>query len=281
MQTVNFNIKQTDDNYWFYLQKSPGDLEKGDPLHSVLTWIIEQLVFAMFRLETDNEGNAYTMVIGERASRSFPSMEEAEKHAADRLLRVNIAGVFAKAREEGTQPEYVDLVETTTVTRTRWAELRTEFHYAQELVKMLRRLRDVTYDLSPPGVLGRAPEEVLFYLRQATRCFMYGLFEASVAICRACLDEALKKSLHSSKEGIRALMKEPKKTVKGTARGELDILISAAAEAEILDGPRKESARRIQNLGNTVMHDRPLLSEDQASRGLDDLRAVVDFLFAS
>ena len=76
-------------------------------------------------------------------------------------------------------------------------------------------------------------------------------------------------------------MKEPKKTDGGMARGKLDRLISAAASVQILDGPSKVSAHRIQNHGNIVMHNRPLLNEDEAKRDLDDLRTVVDFLFAA
>jgi hypothetical protein len=281
MYTVNFHVKQTGDAYWIYMQKSPGDLDKGDPLHTVLTWIIEQLNFAMFRTETDEEGEACTMIIGERASLSFRSMAEAEKHGSDRLLGVNIAEVLAKAREEGTQQEHVDLIEKATVTRTGWAELKTEFHYARELVKVLKRLREVTFDFSPPGILGRATEEVVFYLRQATRCFMYGLYESSVALCRACLEEALKAKPYASGQGIEALMKEPKKTEGGRTRGELERLISAAAGVMILDGPSKMLAHRIRDHGNTVMHDRPLLKESEAKQDLDDLRTVVHSLFAS
>jgi hypothetical protein len=145
---------------------------------------------------------------------------------------------------------------------------------------MLKRLRDVTFNFSAPGIHGRSPEEVVFYLREATRCFLYGLFEASVALCRACLEEALKAKLHATGQGIAALMKEPKKTDTGKARGELDRLISAAASVQILDGAFTLSARHIQNHGNTVMHHRPLLKEEEARLDLDDLRGVVDFLFA-
>jgi hypothetical protein len=281
MYTINFHVKQKDDTYWTYMQKSPGNIEKGEPLHRVLAWIIEQLSFEMFQTEIDEDGEICTLIIGEGAAPKFASMEEAEKHAQETLLRVNIAEVLAKAREEGTQQEHVNLVERTTVTRTGWAELRTEFHYARELVKMLERLRDVTFNFSAPGIHGRAPEEVVFYLREATRCFLYGLLEASVALCRACLEEALKSKLLANGQGIAALMKEPKKTDRGAARGELDRLIRAAAGIKILDGPHTLSADRIRSHGNLLMHDRPQLTEAEAKQDLDDLRGVVDFLFAS
>jgi hypothetical protein len=170
-------------------------------------------------------------------------------------------------------------VEEVTVTRTAWAELNTEFHYAVELVKVLKRLRDLTFDFSPPGIHGHAPEEAVFYLREATRCFLYGLFEASVALCRACLEEALDARLHASAQGIEALMREPKQ-IDGKKRGKLEVLIGAGTAAKILDCPLKDSASRIQKLGNTVMHDRRLLSEDEARDDLRDLRTVLNSLFA-
>jgi len=274
MRRVEFHIERTDDRYWIYVQKFPGDLEKGDPLHTVLTWIIEQLNFGMSRTQVDEEGDACTMIIGEGAAGIFASMEEAEKHGNDSLLRVNLAEVLARAREEGTGPEWVDLVEKATVTRTAWAELNTDFHYAHELVKVLGRLREVTFNLSPPAIIGRAPAEVVFYLRQATRCFLYGLY-------RACLEEALKAKLYASGRGIEALMNEPKKTDRGERRGELERLISAAAEIGIIDGPSRVLAHRIRNHGNILMHDRPLLKESEARQDLENLRTVVDFLFAS
>jgi len=281
MYTINFHIKQKGDTYWTYLQKSPGSIEKGDPLHTALKWIIEQLVFGMFRTEADEEGEICTLMVGEGAAPNFASMEDAEKHSQEVLLGVNLAEVLAKAREEGTQPEYVNLIEKATITRTGWAELKTEFHYARELVKMLKRLRDVTFNFSAPGIHGQAPEEVVFYLREATRCFLYGLLEASVALGRACLEEALKSKLLATGQGIAALMKEPKKTDRGAARGELDRLIRAAAGIKILDGPHTQLADRIRSHGNLLMHDRPQLTEAEAKQDLDDLRGVVDLLFAS
>lgn len=254
MRNITFHVKQTDDGYWTYIQKSPGDLAIGQPLYAVLQWIVEQLNFQMCRTETDEDGDIATLIIGEGASRHFASMENAEKQASGDLLRVNVASVLANAREQGTEPEHVALVEQATITRTAWAELNTEFHYAFQLVEVLKRLRGATFNYSPPGIHGRAPLEVVYYLREATRCFLYGLLEASVALCRACLEEALKTKLYTSAQGIEMLMKEPKKNDRGRPRGDLERLISAAAGIQLLDGPSRILADRIRNHGNTVMH---------------------------
>ena len=281
MRKIDYHITRQGEQHWAYLQKAPGNLLKGEPLYMALKWIIEQLNLSMYRTETDDDGDICTMIIGKGASSYSASLEEVKKHVEARLRSLNFAGLFAKAREEGSESQNVKLVEKATVTRTPWAELSTEFHYALELVDMLKRLRETTFDFSPPGILGRAPDEVIFYLRQATRCFLYGLFEASVALARACVEEALKARLESCGAGIAALMKETKKTAKGESRGELERLISVAATIEILDGPSKFAAHRIRQHGNKVLHGRPLLEEASARQNLDDLRVVLDRLFAS
>ena len=51
---------------------------------------------------------------------------------------MSIAGVLAKARERGVEPEHEELVEKAMRLVNENAKMNTEFHYAYELVDILR-----------------------------------------------------------------------------------------------------------------------------------------------
>ena len=123
------------------------------PLHSVLRWILDHLNAGCASFIGDGDDQpAHSVVLGQMASSDATSSEEAVKEVTKRLLAVNFAGIFAKARERGVEPEYEELVEKATRQTTENGKMNTEFHYAYELVKILELISDKTFVFEAPPI---------------------------------------------------------------------------------------------------------------------------------
>ena len=72
------------------------------------------------------------------------------------------------------------------------ALLNTELYYAFELIDILKRIRERSFVLEAPPILGRASSLTVSLLGEATRCHLFGFNRACVALCRACLEKSLK-----------------------------------------------------------------------------------------
>ena len=163
------------------------------PLYSVLRWILDHLNAgcASFIGEGDDQ-LAHSVVLGQMASSEASSAEEAVKEVTQRHLAVNFAGVFATARERGVEPEYEDLAEKAKLLATVNAKMNTDFHYAYQLVDILERISNKTSVLDAPPIVGRAGPQTMDLLQEATRCYLFGLHRACVAVCRTVLEDSLK-----------------------------------------------------------------------------------------
>jgi hypothetical protein len=127
----------------------------------MLLWIAQQLNFGCVRLETQDNGDVVSITIGRQAALPLASMEDAEAEAKLRLMSVNFAGVFARARESGIEPKHVPLADLVKRELTINGERNTEIHYAFELLKVLGRLNKKVFKLEPPPILGIAPSSVI------------------------------------------------------------------------------------------------------------------------
>jgi hypothetical protein len=257
-------VERTDDGFWTYLRRSPGELP-GTPLQAVLNWILEQLNFGHVEKQRDRLGDVVSMTIGRAASAGPSSDDEAVEHAKRRLLAVDVTGLMAGARESGIAPEHADLSRMVTQQSTDWSRRNTEFHYAFELIKVLARLNKKTFNLEAPPIMGLAPASVVSYLRESTRCWLYGFHGASVALGRACLEEALKARLPA------------RDTAKGTT---LEILINAAERRRILDDCMAKVAHAVRDTANKFLHGESI-SEKTSRETLDATRSLVEQIFSS
>jgi hypothetical protein len=139
-----------------YEQRSAGDPVSG-PLYPVLKWILEQLNLVNFELDIDEDKEVVGITLGRDAIPTFSSKDAAIKHAQSRFWAVNLAGVFAKAREEGVEPQFDGLSKKVTLNAKEGAYTNTELHYAFELVKVLGRIRKKTFILSAPPIRRKGP----------------------------------------------------------------------------------------------------------------------------
>lgn len=260
-QAIKIGIEKTEDGFWSYVQRSPGVLPET-PLFEFLTWILEQLNFGHFGYKFDDNGRVVSLKIGRDIPHSGTSLEDASENAKSRLLSVNIAGVMAVAREKGIEPEYETLSKEANLQITDGGRRNTEIHYAFELIKVLARLNKKTFKLEAPPIVGMAPRSVLAYLSEATRCWLYGFYGASVAMSRACLEASLKSALPS------------------LGLADLSTLIQRADTSGKLDGCMKNVAHSIRRTGNKFLHGDEI-SELESRDALDGIRSIVSFLFST
>ena len=146
-----------------------------------------------------------------------------------------------------------------------------DWWYSKEVLERLcgiaQRFRHVRPILV---VINRTPsQEVVFFLREATRCYLYGFFQASVAMTRSALENGLDQSLkgkfgHEADKALRDLKLHKK--------------INAASNYKLLTGPARVCANRVRIDGNQAVHDQPK-SESVALERLHDVRKVLNELF--
>jgi hypothetical protein len=262
--TVTVHVERTNQGFWTYLRRSAGELPVA-PVHSILGWVLEQLNFGHFEKQEDSSGDVVSMTIGRAAARA-PSGDAAIENAQTRLFAVNLNGLTAKARESGVAPEYAHVSKMVTQHSTDWGHRNTEFHYAFELVKVLARLNKKTFNLEAPPITGLAAASVVSYLSESTRCWLYGFHGASVALSRACLEEALK----------TRLLGQDERQYSPT----LESLIDRARQRRLLDDCMAGAADMVRVIGNKFLHGQSI-SEKESREVLDSTRSLVEQIFSS
>jgi hypothetical protein len=125
-------------------------------------------------------------------------------------------------------------------------------------------LNKKTFNLEAPPITGLAPASVVSYLRESTRCWLYGFHGASVALSRACLEDALKARLPA---GDRAT-------------SELKTLIEAANRRQLLDDCMAEVAHTVRKAANKFLHGQNITEKDSRET-LDATRSIVEQVFSS
>jgi hypothetical protein len=102
------------------------------------------------------------------------------------------------------------------------------------------------------------------YLREAVQTYVFGLPQASVALSRAALEQALKEKLGMQRSGDFIKFQD---------------LLKEARKCNILDGVMEKCARSVANAGDDVMHDRPT-DLPKALEVLDKLRGVLRHVYS-
>ena len=215
------------------------------PLYSVLRWILDQLNTASveFIAEEGDDSPAHTVVLG-RGAAHYASAAEAAEEIHKRSLAVSLAGVYASARERGVEPEHKEDHENAMRLANENAKMNTGFHYAYELVKILERISKQTFVFNAPPIAGRAAPQTLDLLQEATRCYLFGLHRACVAVCRTALEDSLRQRVPP-----QTLMEE-----EISETGELLRLINAAARAQVLPAELRDIAHGIRKRANDALH---------------------------
>ena len=210
-----------------------------------MKWLLEQLNFGNFESQRDSDGALVSMTIAKSGAPQDVSEDEVLEHAKRRLLAVNLAEVMAQGRESGIPPGLAQFSKTVKQQSTEWGHRNAEFHYAFELVKVLARLNKKTFNLEAPPITGLAPYGVVSYLRESTRCWLYGFHGASIALSRACVEDSLRSKLTEDENGSN-----------------LERLIDAARRRGLLDDCMAEVAHTVRRTANRYLHGKNITEKD-------------------
>jgi len=134
-------------------------------------------------------------------------------------------------------------------------------YYVRKFLKDAAKLVQRTMQLNTLPTKSVPSATVSFYIREATRCFVYGFWAASVALSRAALELGLKETV-ARKSGASAM------------RFELSELVDAAGKLRLADAAILSLAEQVRTNGNRVVHARAS-SKDEAWSTLTAARAVL------
>jgi hypothetical protein len=134
------------------------------------------------------------------------------------------------------------------------------------LVLEIPRMVARAIQLEPMSIAESPQADQNAYLREATRCYLYGLFNASVALSRSALEQAL-----SSK--ISTLL-------QGAAGGDsLSTLINTARSSILKRTPEVcDAADQVRRVANGIVHGKTC-KERGAFRVLKDTRDIIVYLY--
>ena len=165
MKSIPVTVELIDGRAWPYISEStpPGH----SPIHVVLRWVIEQVNLGNFSSSTDAKGRMTSLMIGAEAA---APVDDADAEAfmeriQRRLLALNFAGLFAKSREEGIEPQWSALSERATNEAAAAGKTNTALHYSLELMETLQRIEELTFVFRAPPVKGRVADDACIPLR--------------------------------------------------------------------------------------------------------------------
>ncbi len=109
--------------------------------------------------------------------------------------------------------------------------------------------------------------KVTQYLSQAITCYLHGLYDAAVVLCRAVLEFALREKLG---------------TLGGVKPGSLELehVIDFCRNARILSDELTGKAHRVRRVGNDAIH-RTICSESEALAQIRETGEILESLYGS
>lgn len=131
------------------------------------------------------------------------------------------------------------------------------FERIPEMVRRAARLIPITITRVPRG-------EVRHFLTEATRCFIYGFYQATTALSRAAMESGLNEHL--------------KHRLTYVPDVNLSVKIEKAAHFNLMSTKAALMANRVRVNANQVLHAQPA-SENKALQSLNDVREVLAELY--
>jgi hypothetical protein len=273
MSTLKYTVTKREEGLWGYVEPPLINFDDAG-INEVLRWVLEQLNFGQYIRACDSEGRLTSLTFGLPAAADPENLtpEEYSEQLRSRLTSVNLAGIFARAREEGVSPKDFDLSETVRLTATDGAYHNTEMYYAFQLLEVLAGIRESTFVFATPPIGGIAKPEVGAILREATRAYLFKQMRSCVTLCRALVEAALKSRV--AKEEVDA---ENRRT--GDYMGGLERSIGIAVDRGILSAEMGDQAHSIRRFGNKVLHDAREPESERVWAALLDTRAIVEAVY--
>ena len=163
--------------------------------------------------------------------------DEKEKRTAEKLLRLTVSSL------EGFSPQEVERVLSIFKEDAELWHWAVDNFYTREVVEGVHGMVNRFLRLTPvlAGVIPSS--EVNVYLRESSRCFIYGFFQASIALSRAALESGLNDHL------AKKLGKLPEV--------ELAQKINQAARLKLVSAAGARHANNVRIAARDVLHRKP------------------------
>jgi len=138
--------------------------------------------------------------------------------------------------------------------------------WSRLLVSEIPRMVARAIQLEPMSIVPNPHADQNPYLREATRCYLYGLFNASVALSRSALEQALSSTIPT--------------LLQGAAGGDtLSALIKTARRSILKQAPEVcNAADQVRKVANGIVHGQTC-KERAAFRVLKDTRGIIVYLY--
>jgi predicted RNA-binding Zn-ribbon protein involved in translation (DUF1610 family) len=140
--------------------------------------------------------------------------------------------------------------------------------YTRDFLKRVGKLVERTMRLNAMESRTNPARSVNLYLREATRCCVFGFWDSSVALSRAAVELALKDRL---KEKLGKLV---------PSNDEMKMLLEYAQQWRLIDGAHFALGDEVRRAGNDVLHHGSHANEDVAWHSLAAARGVLNHLYS-
>jgi hypothetical protein len=209
-----------------------------------------------------DEVQSYIATLDWEGDRDLPPKERGEARKNRQLVEF-IVETTVRSREMITDAK-LEVVEQLVAAAL---ELIADFlddYFTREVINAVPGYVERTLQLSRLRA-DRLPSNITNgYLKEAVRTYILGLPQASVALCRAALEQALKESLGLQLAGTFIRFQE---------------LLKEARKWNVLDGATEHMARDVANAGDEVMHEKPT-DLRQAGEILTKARGLLQHIYS-
>ncbi len=142
---------------------------------------------------------------------------------------------------ESVLPEKLSMFVRQLHSRKNALEYSLDDHYSRYFLREVPKIVKRALKLEPLFIRKPIAERVEIYVREATRAYLFGLFQASIALARSALEESLKGHLRADAPML-------------AQSDELLVLLRAAALSKLLNGALLQSAHDVRKAANAVLH---------------------------
>jgi hypothetical protein len=138
-------------------------------------------------------------------------------------------------------------------------------YYTREQLEKMSSFVSRTLNLSQLESTHIPSEQTRTYVREATRTYIYGLNQATVALCRAAVEQCLKEKLGRQGDGRYFEFKE---------------LVKEARKWHVLDDTTESLVKEVARAGDNVLHEKPI-AESQVLEILIKTRGLLQQVSAA
>ena len=148
--------------------------------------------------------------------------------------------------------------------------LFTARNYAKEMRNLFPKMIRRAGSLRLLRTAKEVPQYVRRYMIEASRCYVYGHFLASLFLCRSAMEEAVEDRL-----GKKGYAKEMAAIKEEHLKG----ILRLARDKNIIDETTHNQADYVRVLANQAIHGNSLPMDDGCKNAFDVTRGILQFLY--